>query len=171
LEELSFAGMEDDESSKRRKIKHVGKVNEGGKVKWEEKGGKADKTEKDGTRKKEKKENTKKAPFKFCPTCSNCLLVEECYSEEIYFRLFCQTCPYIERITTTIRETTFMKKKKKVDDVLGGPDAWKHADRTETLCPKCRHTEAYYKQLQMRSADEPMTTFYRCIKCGNNWRD
>ena len=28
-------------------------------------------------------------------------------------------------------------------------------------CPKCENNRAFYMQLQIRSADEPMTTFYR----------
>ncbi|CAO1631799.1 unnamed protein product [Parajaminaea phylloscopi] len=40
-------------------------------------------------------------------------------------------------------------------------------------CPKCDHDRAYYFQLQVRSADEPMTTFYRCTKpsCTHQWRE
>ncbi len=33
-------------------------------------------------------------------------------------------------------------------------------------CRFCKNTEYYYYQLQTRSADEPMTTFYICKKCG-----
>ena len=41
------------------------------------------------------------------------------------------------------------------------------------VCEKCRNPEAYYMQIQIRSADEPMTTFYRCTdhRCGNQWQD
>ena len=40
-------------------------------------------------------------------------------------------------------------------------------------CPKCGHLRAYFMQIQTRSADEPMTTFYKCceISCGHRWRD
>lgn len=33
-------------------------------------------------------------------------------------------------------------------------------------CRQCKSTEHYFYQLQTRSADEPMTTFYICKKCG-----
>jgi DNA-directed RNA polymerase III subunit RPC11 len=66
-------------------------------------------------------------------------------------------------------------KRKDVDDVLGGEDQWKHADSIMGLfrrrlldcdvhkqataqCDKCEHDRAYFYQLQIRSADEPMTT-------------
>uniref|UniRef100_A0A1U7WA50 DNA-directed RNA polymerase III subunit RPC10-like n=1 Tax=Nicotiana sylvestris TaxID=4096 RepID=A0A1U7WA50_NICSY len=40
-------------------------------------------------------------------------------------------------------------------------------------CPACGYREAAYYQVQIRSADEPMTTFYKCKNkmCGNNWRE
>lgn len=38
-------------------------------------------------------------------------------------------------------------------------------------CPKCEHDRAYFMQIQTRSADEPMTTFYKCCKCGHRWRE
>ena len=33
-----------------------------------------------------------------------------------------------------------------------------------------QYTQCSYYQLQTRSADEPMTTFVTCIKCGTRWR-
>lgn len=50
---------------------------------------------------------------------------------------------------------------KEVDDILGGAAAWENADCTDATCPKCDNRRAYYYQVQTRSADEPMSTFYR----------
>lgn len=36
-------------------------------------------------------------------------------------------------------------------------------------CSKCGQRKTSYRQLQTRSADEPMTTFVTCV-CGHNWR-
>lgn len=33
-----------------------------------------------------------------------------------------------------------------------------------------RERKCSYYQMQTRSADEPMTTFVRCVACGNRWR-
>ena len=54
---------------------------------------------------------------------------------------------------------------------MGGSEAWKNADQPDATCPKCEAHRAYYQQLQIRSADAPMTTFYRCVSCGHNWRE
>ncbi|GCA63146.1 hypothetical protein KIPB_008134, partial [Kipferlia bialata] len=60
-----------------------------------------------------------------------------------------------------------------VDDVLGGAEAWKDVDKTATECPQCGHGEAFFLQVQIRSADEPSTTFFKCAnhKCGFQWRE
>lgn len=42
---------------------------------------------------------------------------------------------------------------------------------TDTVfCRKCHKNKISYFELQTRSADEPMTTFYRCLSCGHHWR-
>ncbi len=105
--------------------------------------------------------------MQFCPTCANLLLVEEVGQD---VRFFCSTCPYIFDIKHTITRKKELEKKK-VDDVFGGKDAWKNAPQDIAKCPKCEHMKAYYMQLQIRSADEPSTTFYRCVECGHNWRE
>ncbi|KAG5480528.1 hypothetical protein LSCM1_06231 [Leishmania martiniquensis] len=34
----------------------------------------------------------------------------------------------------------------------------------------CTSTKAYFIQIQMRSADEPATVFFKCVECGHQWR-
>lgn len=40
-------------------------------------------------------------------------------------------------------------------------------------CPNCSYGQAYFMQIQIRSADEPMTTFYKCcnIDCSHRWKE
>ena len=54
-------------------------------------------------------------------------------------------------------------KQKEVDDVLGGEGAWDNVDQTAAQCPaeSCDSGRAYFFQLQIRSADEPV--------CCNHW--
>lgn len=56
---------------------------------------------------------------------------------------------------------------------MGGDKDWENVDKTEAECPKCSNGTAYYMALQTRSADEPMTTFYKCTNsaCGHRWND
>ncbi|KAK2078969.1 hypothetical protein QBZ16_002659 [Prototheca wickerhamii] len=55
-------------------------------------------------------------------------------------------------------------KKKEVDDVLGGDEAWANVQKTDVTCPKCSYHQAYFMEIQIRSADEPATLFFNVPK-------
>lgn len=38
-------------------------------------------------------------------------------------------------------------------------------------CPKCQYMQAYFMEIQTRSADEPATLFFKCVQCGHRWRE
>jgi len=38
-------------------------------------------------------------------------------------------------------------------------------------CAKCKERKCVYAQYQIRSADEPATSFITCLNCGNAWRE
>ena len=78
----------------------------------------------------------------FCPSCSNILLTEQTKSD---FRFYCKTCPYIYKVEEKLKVTMELKKKE-IDDVMGGVEAWENADKTNIKCPKdlCPGTEAYF---------------------------
>ena len=38
-------------------------------------------------------------------------------------------------------------------------------------CENCHGKEGVWWSFQTRSADEPETRFYKCIKCNHTWRD
>jgi len=104
----------------------------------------------------------------FCPTCATLLLVEEVIGGT-GLRFFCNTCAYVYDIDTKIGRELKVDCKE-VEDVLGGEEAWDKVDKTEAACPACDSKEAYYMSVQIRSADEPATIFYRCVKCTHRWR-
>lgn len=108
----------------------------------------------------------------FCPLCANLLLVKTVPKMAYY----CRTCPYTQIVAREIRFPLHLTKKK-VDDVLGGDAAWENVDRyvynhlfiikkkkknttilrTKINCPKCGYGEAFFMQIQTRSADEVCT--------------
>jgi transcription elongation factor S-II len=106
---------------------------------------------------------------------------------------------YVDKIRSiyfNLPEITRLLKEKKVKSHDVGamthqdmaPDKWKkliedkkirdenkYAPKLEAstdnfTCRKCKSKECSYYQLQTRSADEPMTTFVTCLKCGNRWK-
>jgi DNA-directed RNA polymerase III subunit RPC11 len=81
-------------------------------------------------------------------------------------RLECRTCPYQHRITTALFSRRSFARRER-DDVLGGPGAWDNADKAEVQCPKdgCDGRQAAFFQMQIRSADEPMTSFFKVRRC------
>ena len=108
--------------------------------------------------------------LQFCPTCANLLQLDR--RSVSGFRLFCTSCPYTSPLTRRLRFRHELQRKA-VDDVLGGADAWRNVDSTEALCSRCGHTRAFFMQIQTRSADEPMTTFYKCCnqRCSHQWKE
>eukprot|EP01105_Mastigella_eilhardi_P006544 TRINITY_DN18080_c0_g1_i1.p3 TRINITY_DN18080_c0_g1~~TRINITY_DN18080_c0_g1_i1.p3 ORF type:complete len:118 (-),score=33.94 TRINITY_DN18080_c0_g1_i1:64-384(-) len=106
--------------------------------------------------------------MEFCPNCGNLLMVEK----HNCMRFNCPTCSYVFPITKKV-SVKLPLTRKQVDHVLGD-EVWKSAQKTDLVtCEKCCGVGAYFMQLQIRSADEPMTTFYRCCNnsCGYQWRD
>nr|XP_015215680.1 PREDICTED: DNA-directed RNA polymerase III subunit RPC10 isoform X1 [Lepisosteus oculatus] len=111
-----------------------------------------------------------------CRRCGNCLSQELFPSGHLKLRDTGEFAACTLRNSRKTRlEVTNRKypKLKEVDDVLGGAAAWENVDSTPETCPKCEHPRAYFMQIQTRSADEPMTTFYKCCnqQCGHRWRD
>ena len=105
----------------------------------------------------------------FCQTCGNLLLTEMASGD---FRFYCRTCPYIFKVEQTFENKMHLERKE-VDDVLGGKEAWKDVDQALVKCDSntCDSTKAYFKKLQIRSADEPETIFYRCVQCFHQWNE
>ncbi|KAJ5443973.1 DNA-directed RNA polymerase III subunit RPC10 [Penicillium daleae] len=106
-------------------------------------------------------------PLVFCPNCSNVLTISRADSTTQYpmgvNRFECRTCPYEDIIgDKSYYEKTEMKQKE-VEDVFGGANEFANADSVATQCPaeNCNGDRAYFFQLQIRSADEPMTTFLK----------
>jgi DNA-directed RNA polymerase III subunit RPC11 len=74
----------------------------------------------------------------------------------------CQACPFVHKVTL-IKSPKKLFKRKQVDDILGSRDQWENVDSTSIECPKCGHMRAFFMQIQIRSADEPSTLFYKVI--------
>ena len=106
----------------------------------------------------------------FCPKCGM-RLVQVKGSEGVY--LTCKKCGYSELADKQLAKSTSANSKeyKPLIQVLGEDEEGISAMPTiKILCPKCGHDTAVWWMLQTRSADEPTTQFYRCVKCNHTWR-
>ena len=94
-------------------------------------------------------------------------------AQDSSFHFYCSTCPYTCSMNQGQRRYTAKTtcQRKQVDDILGGAAAWENVDRTHAICPSCHHDAAYFMQMQIRSADEPMSIFYKCVNCAHQWND
>ncbi|KAI9756116.1 MAG: hypothetical protein M4579_004003 [Chaenotheca gracillima] len=112
----------------------------------------------------------------FCPTCSNALTVTKTLISDDEpqgaNQLECRTCPYRYVLERRWFDRRLMKRKE-VEDVMGGANAWDNVDKTDAQCPaeNCDGGKAFFYQVQIRSADEPMTTFLKCTTCGKRWKE
>lgn len=61
------------------------------------------------------------------------------------------------------------KKKMKVK-IVEEDDIENYVKEGEVACFKCGNTRIRKTEMQTRSADEPATTFYKCIKCKARWK-
>ncbi len=113
--------------------------------------------------------------MKFCPNDEK-LLRRKTIDGKSY--LVCPACDYkIESIDK--REANRRRenvRKQKIKDyktrILDGTEKnFELMPKTKVRCPECDYTEAYYEQYQTRSADEPATTFYTCVRCKHKWRE
>jgi len=103
--------------------------------------------------------------MKFCPKCEVRLKKNNSNSA-----LSCPKCGYAESGSKE-------RKKNKQDEIKSEINVLDENEGKETLptikidCEKCGNNQAVWWMLQTRSADEPTTQFYRCIKCNHTWRN
>ncbi|KAF7245310.1 hypothetical protein EG68_09941 [Paragonimus skrjabini miyazakii] len=113
-------------------------------------------------------------PVLFCPLCHSLLMIQEsanCYS------LNCSTpcCAYQWFVTQPLvqehKPRQDVRLRLEEDAVFSIDDQYSSSAQIEEKCPKCGHNRAYFVQMQTRSADEPSTTKYSCMKCRHIWTE
>lgn len=111
----------------------------------------------------------------FCPYCGTLLLLQ--HEPNLGSAYFCQTCRFAHPVREVTITTTDLRHLNKAG--LDGATevevnaAWD--GKPKTTVPRCKNEscdskQAYFEQTQIRSADEPPTTFYKCCSCGVVWR-
>jgi DNA-directed RNA polymerase subunit M len=99
----------------------------------------------------------------FCPKCGSILMPKSAGNKKV---MAC-SCGYKEDAEEiTITESVESKDVEVIDSEMDN-----NLPITENKCKKCGHKEAYFMEKQTRAADEPPTRFYKCVECGNTWRE
>ncbi|MFA5796637.1 MAG: RPA12/RPB9/RPC11 RNA polymerase family protein [Candidatus Woesearchaeota archaeon] len=100
----------------------------------------------------------------FCPTCGSMLKATK---QDGKNHLYC-TCGYHAEGTHNVNIA--VKEQSPEIEIV-------HKDEpsTKTIvdeeCLKCGHTKAYHWTQQVGPSDEPEDNLFRCIKCGQGWRE
>ena len=134
----------------------------------------------------------------FCPFCGTLLLVEQCSGSRLFCPT-CPYVILVHQPMTVVHDMTACNKKGRdqlEDDFNAASNAAGGAEGGQTTVIRCESgsfrqqgefeddagdaasknggvcnsMKAYFIQIQMRSADEPPTTFYKCTECGFQWR-
>ncbi len=102
--------------------------------------------------------------MKFCPKC------EVRLKSSFNSALICPKCGHSESEIKLTKKATEQKIKSDLN-VLEEKEEKETLPTIQIECEKCGNNEAVWWMLQTRSADEPTTQFYRCIKCNHTWRN
>ncbi len=104
--------------------------------------------------------------MEFCPRCESFLTTQRRSSDVV---LVCRKCGYVKKPSQDI--VAHKQKKNKKSVVMADEEKEVLPKVTDVHCPQCGNREAYWWSVQTRSADEPMTQFFRCTQCGHTWRE
>ncbi|MCS7110329.1 MAG: transcription factor S [Candidatus Caldarchaeum sp.] len=108
--------------------------------------------------------------MEFCPVCGKALAPVKSSGKVV---LTCRKCGYKKPL---VGEKIVVKQEKpnvsgrNVAAIVESEES-PLPKTSDVICPACGHNEAKWWTVQTRSADEPMTQFFRCVKCGHTWRE
>ena len=97
----------------------------------------------------------------FCKKCKSLMT----HAEDTWQ---CKRCGYS---CTTTGEECIVKERNQDKEILILDESNDTMPKTKVECPNCGHNEAFFVLRQTRSADEPETRIYRCVKCKHSWRE
>ncbi|WP_062661634.1 transcription factor S [Aeropyrum camini] len=112
--------------------------------------------------------------IRFCPRCGSIMYPRR---EGARYLLVCKSCGYSEEGSSEDQQAYRMRvtvEKGPRDKIVVIDDETPMGAQVlkgSVSCPKCGHDEVYFWMMQTRSADEPMTRFYRCKRCRYTWRE
>ncbi|OMJ18777.1 DNA-directed RNA polymerase I subunit RPA12 [Smittium culicis] len=110
----------------------------------------------------------------FCNVCGN--LLENPADKDLVICLACgetkdgHNFENIETVTVTSSDAFPSILKNKRSLVQGEVSEESNMATIEELCAKCGNNQMTFYTMQLRSADEGQTVFYKCTKCSYQYR-
>ncbi len=106
--------------------------------------------------------------MQFCEVCGGILIPRKGKNG---LEMVCRNCNAVYPLNSD--ELKILKKHSEKSNTLINVAEKKDSALpiTTAICSKCGHNKAYWWLQQTRSSDEPETRFFKCVKCGNVWRE
>jgi len=101
--------------------------------------------------------------MQFCPKCGSLLFPDENDPKKIKC-----SCGYRPKQKKNLSVTERVENGVKIEVV---DKKLETLPTTNITCPKCGFKKAFYWLVQTRASDEAETQFFRCVKCGYQWRE
>ncbi|MHA1804816.1 MAG: transcription factor S [Promethearchaeota archaeon] len=110
--------------------------------------------------------------IQFCPKCDG-LLRKQVINGKVYLECKCGYKIEAKEDKENLKKRVQRKKESLEKNLIIVTQEDKISIHPKVIrtCPKCGHEEAETWQEQTRSADEPSTHFFRCLKCRYTWRE
>jgi len=106
------------------------------------------------------------ASIEFCKKCGM-ILVPIKKGKNTYLQ--CRSCH--KKVKADVRSLKISEELTKTTGVTVLETNTTLLPMTTMECLKCGNGKAYFWLQQTRSADEPPTQFFRCVKCKHTWRE
>lgn len=103
-----------------------------------------------------------------CPKCGTMMTTKRDNDKRVWL---CKRCGYSEEATRVVKSEHISHTQREKVVVIEEGCFYKSMPKISATCPECGYNEAYYWMVQTRRADEGMTRFYRCVRCGRTWRE
>ncbi len=100
--------------------------------------------------------------MEFCPKCG-AILIQKIKN------MGCPRCGYSKKEKSDLKTSEKMDKKEKTE--IYSKNNEKILPIVVEKCKKCGHDKSYFWTVQTRAGDEAETKFFKCVKCGNTWRE
>lgn len=110
--------------------------------------------------------------LEFCPDCGTRLVPKKKGKKGILV-LVCPKCGFEKKVGEGLERAVVVRGSRKEGvAVIGRKEQdLRTLPTVRVECPKCGNMLAYVWQVQTRGADESMTQFFRCTKCGYTFRE